>query len=942
MPAFHRHRVAVFIACLVASTHAYSADSEYAGMLDTASVGVADFLKGNPVADGRGVVIAILDSGVDVDTPGLKVTSTNENKILVARDFTDEGLVRCGPIDVAPEGTAKTPRGVVNGLKVRDGVKFFAGFLDEVRFRGTAIQDLNRNGRNDDSFAVVVVKAADGAFQVLVDTVGDWNMSDAVEVGPWEVTFKPLKFIARQAPDINAAVNVGDGPGGTVDVGFHIAAGSHGTHVAGIAAGFGIGGRPGFDGIAPGAKILSLKIGHGGLSGGATVSSSMMRALDFAADWGKRNKAKVVANVSYGVGSVLEGHSAIDSFCRAFSERNPDVLIVASAGNNGPGLSTVGSPAASPGVLTIGAVLSPSIGSEQLGAESMSVPTAYAASSRGGEAAKPDVAAPGLAVSTIPGWVRGDTMSGTSMAAPQVAGVAAVVMSGILGQNPQADFHSGMVLRALKASARPVNGFGPLDVGSGIVDAVGAFKALRKSLSNSMALAVSRLDVETEVPTLGGRKGQALFWRASGWAPGRADAATVTVRPVFSRSCGADCRKGFFGRFKVFADSRWIGVSKRGFHVSGDGSASFQSWVEKPEVLGPGVHTGLIRVVSEGGVEAAIPVTVVVPHPDSPVDGVRRILMRSLRIPKSSVMRIPFDIPDGASSVAIRAVAADGARATASVSLHDGQGNTVHRLSGMIHSEEGRRVEASMSPSGMLEKGTCELVISGGHSIDSVVDLEISFGMISVTGPATFELKPGKTPVAFIEAVNRMPGAFTGSVKASIDGFETVRSVRLNTGAFEEGFSIGRDFDQVLVDIEFDSRDFAKFTDVSVNVVDRDGERVVQRAMNGRRLAFSVKGGEGHQSDFRLQVTPAFANGGEAVMKVTMTYIWKEQIQLSATLEGAGVIRLYPGIPATLRLEASSTPPAAPSGAAWFGRMDFVDRKDSRSRAMLEFRAVPR
>lgn len=932
----------MLLACILFCVRAVSAESEYQGMLDTATVGVAAFLKANPIADGRGVVIAILDSGVDVDTPGLKVTSTNENKILVARDFTGEGHVRCSSIDVAPDGTAKTARGIVSGLKVQEGARFFAGFLDESRFRGTPLQDLNRNGRNDDSFAIVVAKDGSGVFQVLFDTTGDWNMSDAVAAGPWETTFRPLKFQARQAPDINAALDVRDGPGGTVDVGVHMAAGSHGTHVAGIAAGFGIAGRPGFNGIAPGAKVLSLKIGHGGLAGGATVSDSMMRALDFAADWGRQNNVKVVANVSYGVGSVLEGHSVIDSFCRAFSEKNPHVLIVASAGNSGPGLSTVGSPAASPGVLAVGAVLSPSIGSEQLGASSMVEPVAYAASSRGGETAKPDVAAPGLAVSTVPGWFKGDTMSGTSMAAPQVAGVAAVVISGILASNREAVFHAGMVFRALKASARPVKGFGPLDFGTGIVDADGAFKALKKSISNEMALAVSRLDVETEVPTLRGRKGQALFWRASGWAPERADAATVTIRPVLSQLCGAECRGRYFARFKVITDSRWIGVSKRGFHISKDGSASFQSWIESPQSLGPGVHSGFIRVLSDGGVEAVIPVTVMVPYPDSPVDGVRTISMRSVKVARSSVIRIPFDIPDGASSVGIRAAAARGANAGAHASLHDGQGNTVHRLSGMIQSEEGRLLEGTISPSAILEKGTCELVISGGHNTDSTIDVDITFGMISVTGPAEFELRPGKTPVAAIDAVNRMPGPFTGSVRASIAGFETVRNVRLNTGILEEGFSIGREFERVQVEIEFDAPDFAKFTDVSVSVFDRARDRVVERAMNGRRLAFSVSGAAGAQSDFRLQVVPAFANGGEAVMKLRMKYVWKESVPVSATLEGDGVIRLFPGIPARLRLEASSTPSAVPSGSSWFGTIDFVDRKDSSPRASLEFLSVIR
>ena len=53
-------------------------------------------------------------------------------------------------------------------------------------------------------------------------------------------------------------------------------------------------------------------------------------------------------------------------------------------------------------------------------------------SSRGGEIAKPDIATPGMAYSTVPLWNAGDEVEqGTSMAAPHARGLAALLVSGL-------------------------------------------------------------------------------------------------------------------------------------------------------------------------------------------------------------------------------------------------------------------------------------------------------------------------------------------------------------------------------------------------------------------------------------------------------------------------------------------------------------------------------
>ena len=89
----------------------------------------------------------------------------------------------------------------------------------------------------------------------------------------------------------------------------------------------------------------------------------------------------------------------------------------------------------------------------------------------GSYAAKPDLVAPGVDIrSTIPGGAY-ERMSGTSMAAPHVAGAAALV------RQAHPDWSAAQVQAALTSSAQPLSTVDPDTVGSGRLDALAAVQA---------------------------------------------------------------------------------------------------------------------------------------------------------------------------------------------------------------------------------------------------------------------------------------------------------------------------------------------------------------------------------------------------------------------------------------------------------------------------------
>ncbi|HYT62932.1 MAG TPA: hypothetical protein VEL50_03490, partial [Gemmatimonadales bacterium] len=58
------------------------------GLMPLKSTGVEVFRAAHPTYDGRGVLIAILDSGIDPNVPGLIATSTGAPKVIELRDFS--------------------------------------------------------------------------------------------------------------------------------------------------------------------------------------------------------------------------------------------------------------------------------------------------------------------------------------------------------------------------------------------------------------------------------------------------------------------------------------------------------------------------------------------------------------------------------------------------------------------------------------------------------------------------------------------------------------------------------------------------------------------------------------------------------------------------------------------------------------------------------------
>lgn len=193
----------------------------------------------------------------------------------------------------------------------------------------------------------------------------------------------------------------------------------HGTHVAGILSGSGRMSGGILSGIAPGCRLVIVKVLD--QKGEANVES-ILAGLRWVENNYRKYSIRIV-NLSAGAGNHLE-YRKEKMLIRAVERLwNLGLVVVVSAGNNGPGEGTIAIPGNSRKVITVGAVKTEKI---EKGSCSGSGPTKECV-------VKPDVVAPGYHIISCNSQIHGKkdaytVKSGSSMATPVVSGAAALLM----------------------------------------------------------------------------------------------------------------------------------------------------------------------------------------------------------------------------------------------------------------------------------------------------------------------------------------------------------------------------------------------------------------------------------------------------------------------------------------------------------------------------------
>jgi uncharacterized repeat protein (TIGR01451 family) len=232
----------------------------------------------------------------------------------------------------------------------------------------------------------------------------------------------------------------------------------HGTATMGIMVGGDAGGTS--IGVAPLAQWIAVKIFNDrGQATTSAIHSGFQWLLDPDGDPSTPDAPHVVNN-SWRIGNT-DCDLTFQPDLQAL--RAAGTVTVFSAGNTGPGDATSVSPANNPEALAVGATDK----SDQIYVDSARGPSAC------GEPATifPEVVAPGVDIRTADRFATYQTVTGTSMSAPHVAGALALLLSAYpnltVNQQEAALFHSAVDLGAVGADNT---------YGQGRLDALAAYE----------------------------------------------------------------------------------------------------------------------------------------------------------------------------------------------------------------------------------------------------------------------------------------------------------------------------------------------------------------------------------------------------------------------------------------------------------------------------------
>jgi len=225
----------------------------------------------------------------------------------------------------------------------------------------------------------------------------------------------------------------------------------HGTHTMGTMVGDAGGGS--VIGVAPGAKWIAcrnMNAGDGTLSTYNSCFQFFLEPTRLDGTMGDTALAPDAINNSWGCptseGCNTSNFAQMESVVDALDAAG--VIVVGSAGNSGSSCGSVNTPLAIfESVLTVGW----STSGDSMSSSSSRGPVTVDGSNR----MKPEISAPGSQIcSSIPNNGYSDSFSGTSMAGPHVAAVAALLISAY----PEARGNPALLKEAIIGTAAPIAG----------------------------------------------------------------------------------------------------------------------------------------------------------------------------------------------------------------------------------------------------------------------------------------------------------------------------------------------------------------------------------------------------------------------------------------------------------------------------------------------------
>ena len=622
-------------------------------------------------------------------------------------------------------------------------------------------------------------------------------------------------------------------------INLYFADGGHGTHVAGIAGGCNIDGQQGFDGVAPGAQMVAVKFSDN-TCGGVTITNSMKRSYEYVVKLAEETGKPVIVNMSFGIGSEIEGRSIMDQWLDSLLDAHPEVTVCIAAGNEGPGISNIGLPGTARSVITSAAALPYDTGRDLYGLK-MTKTIIWDFSSRGAELAKPDISSPGTAISTVPDYVTHDRYNGTSMASPYTTGCCAVLTSAMLQSFPSVKPLAFTTKRALQLGAVHIENMTALDEGAGLVNVPKSFEYL--SSWQKEHFEPTQFAIKVPIPNSVGY-GTAAYYR-NGYYPKNGDRTTFQITPVGEKKDNSRASKLGFHAYELVSASPWIEPIQTSIYHRGDGALEASVTYNEQQLKAPGIYVGKVLGYKKGEPkktpEFELWNTVVVPNELTQSQNYTTEI-KNITVKSGYLSRQFFRIPPSTKAVEITLSGDEGASNTDAIII-DNDGKTFDAV--RLRPKEGPEEKTRWISGEDIHEGIWEVVVKRGLGSDdektATVSLKVRAIPIDISN-VSFSASPEAGMAGRMDVTNQTTTAFEiGKPTAQILGYgRTIDTLISNGDTYILPIIPHKGEHRASFDVILDRKDYNLFTDIALQILKPDSSTAFGGGFDWREASAHV------------------------------------------------------------------------------------------------------
>jgi subtilisin family serine protease len=583
--------------------------------------GLLEFWKNHPTADGRGVIVGVLDDGISPHQHGFITTTTGERKFL-----------------------AKGSQSTFTTFELKETENGYEALVDESRPTFEMPVDLDADGSYTSVFKVKVNKELNQAC-MLDQCKGSFS-----KTGNYFVAKNPLLTLMVEIDAENKKIKIFQPENG---------GDSHGEGVASVIAGYRIGNRDGFNGVAPGAKLVDYDLSE--VTDKREEKEYTLATFLKGLDWLGINGAEV-ANISYSLGFT---NTETQTFMRKALEeiiKKHNMVISFSAGNNGPGLGSLNRRSIYPdNALVAGAFISKELDEKVHGVTGIPEEgrVVYYSSRGPGQGVGPTLISPLSSLTNSSADSGHMAFNGTSSAAPALAGAAAVLISAIKQEGLKVDAAS--VVHALRLSGKRLLAEPFIFQGNGLPQVSAALK-IYKSLIHGESFQNVKVAIPRE--TLDGVEARGITLRAS--QVRSIDSLKILLTGVVSEIAPTDKKVNLLVPVKLEYSEGLSGPME--LWVS-PGESEFHLEIAIREMLKEGSLEafGEIKIISQidNSLMASVPVTAI-----NDVNILSRPAV-NIKLGAQEGKRFHLNVPEGVKGFRVKAEALEGDLNRIAISVFD-------------------------------------------------------------------------------------------------------------------------------------------------------------------------------------------------------------------------------------------------------------------------------